>query len=597
VHHELLQPVLVFLAAAAIAVPLFTRLRLGAVLGYLAAGALLGPQALGWLSAGEVGAELGEIGVVLLLFVIGLEISATRLWLMRRAVLVSGTGQVAATTALVGAALVATGLDWRAAAVAGFALAMSSTAIAVQLLAERRELAHPHGRTALAVLLFQDLVAIPAIALIPLLGAAAESAALDAATVALGFAKVVGAVALVLVASRWLVRPLFRHVAATKSVEAFTATTLLIALGTAYFTAQAGISMAMGAFLAGLMLAESEYRHEIEANLEPFKGLLLGVFFVAVGLAVDWRTLGANWAIVAGGVVALVTLKAAVLYGVARASRLRDADALKLAAVLSQGGEFAFVLLALAAQARVVAPALRDQLTATVVVSMALTPLIVLALDRWLASHAERGEARPYDEIPDGEKPRVIIAGFGRVGQIVARVLRAQRVPFVALEHSVEQVEISRRFGSTIYYGDPARPELLRAAGAGQAEVFVLATDDPEANVRVARIVKRQYPNLRIHARARNRRHAYRLMDLQVASVVRETFHSSLELATGVLEDLGVAPEEARERVTRFRAHDESLLETQYAFHDDEDKLVQTSQEAQAELETLFEADRTGRQG
>ncbi|HVF34930.1 MAG TPA: monovalent cation:proton antiporter-2 (CPA2) family protein [Candidatus Saccharimonadia bacterium] len=588
----MLVPVLIFLLAAAIAVPLFTRFRLGAVLAYLAAGAVLGPHALGWLETGEAGAQLGELGVVLLLFVIGLEVSATRLWLMRRAVFVVGLLQVVLTTVLVAALLLALGLELRSAAVAGFALSMSSTAIGVQLLAERHELPHAHGRTALAVLLFQDLVAIPAIALLPLFGAAAAAEALDARAAIAGLLQVIGAVAAVLVVSRFLVRPLFRYVARTRSVEAFTATTLLVALGTAYLTASAGISMAIGAFLAGLMLSDSEYRHEIEANLEPFKGLLLGVFFVAVGVTVDWRMIGANAAPVLLGVLALVTIKAAVLYGLGRASRLDRDDAARLAVVLCQGGEFAFVLLALAAQSALLDPALRDQMTATVVLSMALTPLLVLGLDRYRAGAARRGDARPYDEIPADERPRVIIAGFGRVGQIVARVLRAQRVPFVALEHSVEQVETSRRFGSKIYYGDPARAELLRAAGAEHAEVFVLATDDPETNVRVARLVKRQFPRLRIYARARNRQHAYRLMDLQVATVVRETFHSSLEIARDVLEGLGLPRDEAAARVARFRAHDEALLESQYAFYDDESKLVQTSQEAQAELEQLFEADR-----
>lgn len=590
--HAMLVPVLIFLVAVAIAVPLFTRLKLGAVLAYLAAGAALGPHALGWLETGEAGTQLGELGVVLLLFVIGLEVSATRLWLMRRAVFVVGLLQVVVTTALVAALLLALGFEARTAAIAGFALSMSSTAIGVQLLAERRELSHPHGRSALAVLLFQDLVAIPAIAVLPLFGAAAASESLDVRAALAGLLHVAGAVAAVLVVSRFLVRPLFRFVARTRSVEAFTATTLLVALGTAYLTAAAGISMAMGAFLAGLMLSESEYRHEIEANLEPFKGLLLGVFFVAVGLSVDWRMIGANAAPVLLGVVALLLVKGAVLYALGRRSRLDRDDAARLAAVLCQGGEFAFVLLALAAQAALLDAALRDQMMAAVVISMAATPLVVLALERLLARAAGAGATRPFDEIPPDERPRVIIAGFGRVGQIVARVLRAERVPFVALEHSVDQVEMSRRFGSKIYYGDPARPELLRAAGAGHAEVFVLATDDPESNVRVARLVKRQFPRLRIHARARNRQHAYRLMDLQVDSVVRETFHSSLEIAREVLRALGLPREEADARVARFRAHDEALLESQYPFHDDESKLVQTSQEAQAELEQLFEADR-----
>ena len=593
-----LETLLVLLLASVVAVPVFNRLRLGPVLAYLVAGVLVGPHVLGVVSThdAEEGFEFGELGVVLLLFLIGLELSVGRLWLMRRAVFATGTLQVVATALLLAAVAVAVGIDGRVALVAGVALAMSSTAIGVQMLAERKELAHNYGRSALAVLLLQDLVAIPAIAILPVLGAAeAAAAGHDGATIAIAAAKVVGALAAVVVMGRYLVRPLFRFVAQTRSVEAFTACTLLVALGTAWLTALAGISMAMGAFLAGMMLAESEYRHEIEANIEPFKGLLLGLFFFAVGLSVDWTAVSDSAAWVAGAVLVLIAIKAAVLYTLGRTSEKLDAeDSLKLALVLSQGGEFAFVLLSLAARGGLIGVDIRDDLTAVVVLSMASTPLLMLALDRFLAQRAAAPK-RPYDEIPEDDKPRVIIAGFGRVGQIVARILSAQHVSYTALEHSVEQVDLSRRFGSKIYYGDPSRAELLRAARAEHAEIFVLATDDPEANVRTARLVKRLYPHLKIYARARNRRHAFRLMDLQVDEVVRETLYSSLKLAEVVLEGLGVGEEEAKRRVEQFRQHDQNLLETQYQFHDDEDRMVQTTQEARDELEQLFDADRRER--
>jgi glutathione-regulated potassium-efflux system protein KefB len=589
--HGFLENALVFLLAAVIAVPLFKRLKLGAVLAYLVAGALIGPYALKLVDPQGEALAVSELGVVLLLFLIGLEVSYARLWLMRRAVFAVGSLQVLLTATAIGAICLALGQDWRSAAVAAIALAMSSTAIGVQLLAERHELNHAHGRSALAVLLFQDLVAIPAIALLPLLGQAAASTEIGARDVLLGVGKIAAALAAVYVVGRFGVRPLLRWVAGTRSVEAFTATTLLIALGTAQLTALAGLSLALGAFLAGLLLAESEYRHEIEANIEPFKGLLLGMFFVGVGLTVDWQFVGAHALEVLLGVVVLLLLKSLLLYALGRTvAGGSHADALKLAALLAQGGEFAFVLLSLAAGSRLLGPGERDLYMAIVVLSMAATPLLVLGADRALAA-MRRDATRPFDAIPADETPRVIIAGFGRMGQIVGRVLHASRIPFVALEHSAEQVDNLRRFGNRIYYGDPSRPELLRAARAEHAQLFVLATDDPEANLRTARIVKRLYPRLKILARARNRQHAFRLLDLQVDAIVRETFHSSLVLARQVLEGLGFEPAQAASRIERFQEHDERVLRAQHLVYDDEAQLIQSAHEARAELEQLFEAD------
>jgi glutathione-regulated potassium-efflux system protein KefB len=589
--HGFLANVVIFLLAVVLAVPLFNRLRLGAVLAYLVAGALIGPHGFALIAAGSQDLAVSELGVVLLLFLIGLELSYARLWLMRRAVFAVGTLQVALSMVLLGLAVFALGQSARTALIAAFALAMSSTAIGVQLLAERKQLGEHYGRTALAILLFQDLVAIPAIALIPMFSDAAATPGPNLDDTLLAIGKVLAALAAVFVLGRYLVRPLFRFVASTRSLEAFTATTLLIALGTAWLTSLAGISMAFGAFLAGLLLADSEFRHEIEAHIEPFKGLLLGLFFMSVGLTVDWRYVGDHALNVAVGVFGLLVVKFGVLYVLGRrAARLGRGPSLKLAGVLSQGGEFAFVILSLAADGKLMTGSTRDLLTAVVVLSMAATPLIVLALDRY-AKNLDAPPPRPFDDIPQDQPARVIIAGFGRVGQIVARVLRAHRIPFTALEQSVEQVDTSRRFGNVIYYGDPSRPELLKAARADQAEIFVLATDDPESAVRTARLLKRAYPHLKIYARARNRHHAHRLMDLQLDAIVRETLYSSLHLAKLVLEGLGVPAEQATERIERFRQHDHKVLLAQYQVYDDEAKLVQTSKEAQAELEQLFEAD------
>jgi glutathione-regulated potassium-efflux system protein KefB len=583
-----LQDAVMFLAAAVVAVALSRRWGLGAVLGYLAAGALIGPHVFDLAPDMSATSRLSEFGVILLLFVIGLELSPQRLWLMRKAVFGVGLAQVALSALLLGGAAYAWGLTWKGAIIVGLALALSSTAVGLQILAERKQLGNPHGRLAFAVLLFQDLAAIPILALIPLLGAA--QAAPDAGGDLVAVLRVIGVLAAVSVGGRYLLRPVFRIVAGTQIAEVFTATALLVVLGTAWVMQLAGMQMSIGAFLAGVLLADSEYRHEIESQIEPFKGLLLGLFFVSVGVSLDLNLVREQPWQIAAIVAGMLAIKSAVLLGVGVVKRkLGLAETVRLAAVLAGGGEFAFVVLALANEQGLIEVAQRNLLVVAVTLSMALTPLAVIGVNRWLASRSEAAP-REFDTIDD-EHPRVIIAGYGRVGQIVARILRAQRVPFTALESSIEQVDFSRRFGSMIYFGDPSRPELLRAARADQAEVFVLATDDPEANLRTARVVHRLYPHLKIVARARNRQHAFRLMDLSVDGVVRETLHSSLEMARLVLEDLGLEPGVAADRVERFRRHDAELLKSQYLVYDDEAQLMQNSREALADLERLFEAD------
>jgi glutathione-regulated potassium-efflux system protein KefB len=387
------------------------------------------------------------------------------------------------------------------------------------------------------------------------------------------------------------VRPLFRMAAKSGSVETFTATTLVVALGTAWITGFAGLSMALGAFLGGIVLADSEYRHEIESHLEPFKGLLLGLFFLSVGMGVDWTLVLSMLGQVLLGVALLVALKAIVLYAVGRYAGGLDApDAIRMAAVISQGGEFAFVLLTLGFSVGVLPAAVRDLLAASIVLSMAATPLLVIAADA-VAKRWERKQQRPYDDLPQQEAPRVVIAGFGRVGQIVGRVLRASRIPFTALEHSVEQVDLSRRFGNMIYYGDPGRPDTLRAARVDQADVFVLAMDDPVESVRIAKMVRRTYPHVRIVARARNRQHVFALWESDIKTVVRETYLSSLAVARHTLDALGIDGAVAERRVERFRAHDEAMLRAQFQIRDDEAQLIQSSRDALAELQQLFEAD------
>ncbi len=584
-----LQYAVMFLATAVVAVAVSKRAGLGAVLGYLGAGALIGPHLLGLTPDMSKTTEFSELGVILLLFVIGLELSPQRLWLMRRAVFGTGLLQVVVSASLLGAIALAFSLHWRAAVIVGLGLALSSTAIGLQTLAERKELASPHGRLAFAILLFQDVAAIPILASIPLLGVhhAHGSNGLSDGLVALRYVTVIAGI---VVGGRYLLRPILRVAAATHIAEVFTATALLVVLGTAWIMQLNGMQMSLGAFLAGMLLADSEYRHEIESQIEPFKGLLMGLFFLSVGVSLDLDLIRREPVQIATVVAILLLIKASVLIGLGKLSgKLHFEQMLRLAAILAGGGEFAFVVFSLAGQQHLLTASQHDVLVVAVTISMVLTPLAAMACGRWLETH-KHGPAPKFDEIVD-ENPRVIIAGYGRMGQIVARILRAQRIPYTALENSIEQVELSRRFGSNIYFGDPSRPELLRAAGAAKAEVFVLTTDDPETNIRTARIVKRLHPQLKIVARARNRQHTFRLMDLNIDSVVRETLYSSLEMARMVLLDLGLEPARANGQIDKFLVHDEKLLKSQYLVYDDEVALMQSAREALGDLERLFEAD------
>ncbi len=584
-----LELTLVFLLAAVIAVPVFKRLGLGAVLGYLVAGVVIGPDVLGVVRDPDSILAASEFGVVLLLFVIGLELSPQRLWVMRRYVFGVGGLQVALTALALGALLIVGELGWKASAIVGLGLALSSTAVGLQILAERKALMTDYGRLAFAILLFQDLIAIPLLAAIPLLGEAA--AAHQAAPSLRAVLTAVGAIAAVAIGGRYLVRHVFRVVARTRIPEVFTASALLVVAGTAWLMDLAGLSMGLGAFLAGVLLADSEFRHELESQIAPFEGLLLGLFFIAVGMSIDLDVVAHDPAMIAASVGALLAIKALLLYGVGRlAGGLPNRSALMLGAVMALGGEFAFVVFGESFKAGLIDAEMRDLLMVIIGLSMALTPLLVIAASGWLIAHPDAKPARAFDQI-DHEQPRVIIAGFGRVGQIVGRVLAAQRIAFTALENDAEQVDFLRRFGNRVYFGDPARAELLRAAHAERAEVFVLATDDPEANVRTARLVKRLYPHLKLYARARNRQHAFKLMDLNVDRVVRETLAGSLELTRNVLEGLGMPPEVAAERVDRFRRHDEKVLAEQHLVHDDESALLQSAEDSRRELRSLFEAD------
>ncbi len=585
-HGEGLQLGLVFLLAAVIAVPLFKRFGLGAVLGYLAAGVALGPFGLKVIKDAAPVLTASEIGVVMMLFVIGLELSPSRLMVMRKPVFGLGGLQVGLSGLAFGGIGLALGMSWKAALVVGLALALSSTAVSLQLLSERKAMNTEHGRNAFAILLFQDLAAIPLIAIIPLLGVAAG----DGGPVGISVLKALAAIAVVVIGGRYLLRQLFRLAARIGVPEMLTASALLAVLGAAWVMALAGLSMGLGAFLAGVLLADSEFRHEIESQIEPFKGLLLGLFFMAVGMSIDLPLIAAEPGTIVLGTVALLAVKSAVLIGIGlRPARMGWREALQLGAVLALGGEFAFVMLAEAVKAGLVDTLLQNRMVAIVGLSMALTPLSIIAVTRVIRAYPEQKTKREFDAIPD-HQPQVILAGFGRFGQIVARILVAQKIPFIALETDANQLDVVRRFGNKVYFGDASRPDLLRAAGAGNAKLFINAIDNSEANLRVTRVVRRMYPELKVFARAHDRRHAWQLMDLG-AAVTRETFASGLEMGRDVLIALGVPHDTAIERVRMFREHDETLLLNQHLIYDDDEALMASAREARGELEQLFEAD------
>jgi glutathione-regulated potassium-efflux system ancillary protein KefC/glutathione-regulated potassium-efflux system protein KefB len=587
---SLLAQVAVFLAATVFAIPLFRMLRLGSVLGYLAAGIIIGPWGLRIIQDTAGVMHLAEFGVVLLLFVIGLELQPSRLRAMRKSVFGLGVLQVLSTSIIFALVAHALGLSTSAAVIAGFALSLSSTPLVLQLLAERQQLNTHQGRSSFAILLFQDIAVMPMLAILPLLGTMGGQQ--DLTGTLLIAAKGLAVLALLVFGGRYVLRPVLRMVAQTKLSEAFTAAALLVVVGTALLFDFVGLSMALGAFVAGLLLAESEFRHELEADIEPFKGLLLGLFFMSVGMSANLGLLLTKPTLIAALVFGLLTVKFIVLWVMARATGHSAEASRGMAFALPQAGEFGFVLFSLGVTYGVMDQSLADTLVVVVTLSMIASPLLMM-LQTFIEPMFIKGVHREFDTIETTDS-RVIIAGFGRFGQIVGRVLRMRRIRFTALEASVAQVDFVRRFGNKVYYGDASRLELLEAAGAAHAEVFVLAIDDIDASVRTAELVRRHFPHLKVLARARNRQHALRLMDLDVRYIIRETYLSSLNMAQHALESLSMSRADALESIRRFDEHDQQTLQTQRDVRDDEQKLIQSAQLASKELEQLFEADTGG---
>lgn len=577
----------VFLGAALFVVPLCHRFGLATVLGYLITGIIIGPNLLDLAGDAETVLHFAEFGVVMLLFVIGLELEPSRLWVLRRSIFVLGGLQVMVTgTGFTGIGIFL-GFDLTTSAIAGFGLAMSSTAFVMQLLAEKKQLTARHGRESFAILLFQDMAVIPLLAILPILsGTGSQEYNLTY------FAKVIGVFSLLIIGSRVIIRPVFRLIAASKANELLTAAALFIIIGIALVMDTLGLSMALGAFVTGVLLADSEYRHELEANIQPFKGLLLGLFFMAVGMSTDMNRLIHEPLLIIGGAIGLMTLKFTVLVLIGKWVGNPWHTSIRLGVSLAQGGEFAFVLFSSATSLHLLPTELSDRLILIVTLSMALTPLAFYILEKVIEPRWVTKDKRAFDEVhaDDHENP-VVIAGFGRFGQIIARVLRMHKIRFTALEGDARQVDFVRRFGNNIYYGNPSNIEMLRAAKLDKAKVFILAIDDVNDSIRTAMQVRHYYPHLTILARARDRRHAYQLMDIGVKVITRELYASSLEVAEKTLIEIGLMPERARQSVATFRMYDEQLLVRQQAFYQDEASLIASNKEAMIDLEELFESD------
>ncbi len=591
---SLLTQVVVFLGVAAFAAPVARALKLGSILGYLLAGALIGPYGAGKLlgySAGEPETlrHIAELGVAMFLFLVGLELRPKRLWKMRDAVFGAGSVQLIATAAVLAALIWGinqrSGLSLSQALLVALALALSSTAFSLQTLEEKGELATRHARLAFSVLLFQDLAAIPLIAFVPLLAANASA---EAAISVSGVVKVAAAIGLVVVVGHYVLDRLYHVLALTHVREAMIAASLLTVAGVSLLMTEIGLSASLGAFLAGVLLADSSFRHKLEADIEPFEMLLLALFFTTIGMALDFKALLRQPGLIAAAVAALVAVKFAVLYAIGRWQGLRAAPSRRFAIVTSQGGEFAFVVFASAERGGVLAPETVSALGIVVTLSMVTTPLL-LGIEDFIRSRVRKAEPA-FDELP-AKDGHVVIAGFGRVGQIVARILNAKGIPFTALDADPDQVQLVNQFGNKSYFGDASRLAILEAAEVGKARAFVLAIDDIDSSLKAAELVKTYFPRVPIYARARNRRHVHQLMDLGIENIERETFMSSLEMTRDLLRGLNMPEGEIRFTVDTFKEHDEARLYEDYEHYTDTEKMATLAMQRSEELAQIMAQD------
>jgi monovalent cation:proton antiporter-2 (CPA2) family protein len=565
-HGNLLAQAFIYLAAAVLVVPIAKRLGLGSVLGYLIAGVALGPFAFGLLGDTQKGQDVmhfAEFGVVMMLFLVGLELRPSLLWQLRRPILGMGGLQVAGSAAAIMGLAVALGQPWRIGLALGLILAGSSTAIVLQSLGEKGLLKSPGGQAAFSVLLFQDIAVIPTLAVLPLLATSSSSAAAAGPPGWQQALLVLSAVAAIVVSGRFAVRPLFRFLASAGLREIFTAAALALVIGITLLMQAVGLSPALGTFLAGVVLAESEYRHELEADIEPFKGLLLGVFFIAVGASIDFRTIAAHPALIFGLVMAVMTVKALVLLTIGRLFGLDRRAGFLLALGLAEVGEFAFVLFSFATGAKVLPPDVVGPLVAVVALSMLLTPLVLMAYERLLVPRmlGPAAPEREADEI-EAQDGAVVIAGYGRFGQIVGRLLRAHGVPTTVLDLDVEIVDVIRRIGFTVHYGDASRLDLLHAAGCEKARLFVLAVDDHEKAMEIGHTVRKHFPHLPLLVRARGRQEYYQMASaLQPQGIVRETHLSAVELGEQAMRLLGFRAHQVHRAGRAFVRHDQAAVE------------------------------------
>lgn len=586
---------LIYLGAAVLVVPLSKALGLGSIIGYLAAGIAIGPWGLGLVSSVEEVLHFAEFGVVLMLFLVGLELEPARLWNLRRPIFGWGTAQVLACAAVLFAVGYLAGANWRVALVAALGLALSSTAIALQVFGERNLLRTSSGQAGFSILLFQDVAAIPILALLPLLAVGDAHEPIGNAQRAFEAAKIVGVIAGIVLGGRLLLRPLLRWIARSNTPEIFTATALLLVVAIAALMQLVGLSMALGAFLAGVLLAESEYRRELETDIEPFKGLLLGLFFIAVGMSIDFGVLIAQPGLMALVVVGFLVLKCAVIYALAKAMDVPYQQRPVFTLLLAQGGEFAFVVFQ-AAGPNVLPPGVASFLIGAVALSMLISPLLLVGIDKYVLPRYSRSSAPAMEEISEQQEPKVLICGFGRYGQIIGRLVSAQGIQVTVLDHDPDTVAGLREFGFRVFYGDATRLDVLRTAGAATALAVVVAVDDVEQSLEIVDVVREHFPQARLVARARNVSHLYQLQDRQVEFIERELFDSSLRSARSVLEVLGWPAHEARESAMRFRQRNLKLTADGYPHYKDRAKFIAVAKEGRQQFAEQMAREREERE-
>ncbi|AGH43696.1 monovalent cation:proton antiporter-2 (CPA2) family protein [Paraglaciecola psychrophila] len=580
---SVLGSAVIFLAATVIAVPIFKKFKLGAILGYLVAGLVIGPQVMNWVNDPVTILHFAELGVVLLLFVIGLELQPEKLWRMRNQILFTGGGQLLISALVIALILhFMMAFSWSISLVIGLALALSSTAFAVQLMTEHRILKSPPGQQGFSILLMQDLAVIPILLLVENLSTSSGQSTPP------WWISVLAIVA-VLAVGRYLTNPFLRLVSKYGSEEVMTAAALLIVIATAVGMQEAGLSMGMGAFVAGILLANSSFRHQLETEIEPFKGLLLGLFFIAIGMNLDLSLLVSKPLFILSASVILVLVKTGIIFAILKMAKQRKTDAIRVGLMLSQGGEFAFVVMAQASGNGLLPLQISSEVTLIVGISMALTAPLVILHSLWFNS---RDCPAVYDSSPDLNEPEVLIAGFGRFGQVSGRILAANNILFTALDKDAEHIEFVRQFGNKVFFGDACRLDLLVAAGIEHAKVILVAVDDEDDALKISELVRKHFPDVKVIARARNRYTAVKLYNLGIKTNVREVFAGGLEAANMMLQAYGLSETEANGLIDIFAAHDKSLLETTMMQNMDFNQLIAVSKKGRQELQNLFEEDK-----